>query len=113
MKNSERAIVNDNSYGPIFGHGNAYEICLFYPFLSNSIQIQDGGDYGDKNYILTGKNSDKPEEIELYKVFFKNIYNICLKLSFYNIMNQIIIFMFFELKIDIILFFQFFKVLGN
>ena len=68
VKNSKRAIVNTKNYGPIFGHGNGYEICLFYPFLSNDIQITEGGDYGDKNLILTGKNSRRSEEIELYKV---------------------------------------------
>ena len=70
VKNSKRAIVNDKDYGPVFGYGNCYEICLFYPFLSNDIQIEDGGDYGDKNLILTGKKSRRPEEIELYKVLF-------------------------------------------
>ena len=72
VKNSDRAIVNDNHYGPIFGHGNAYEICLFYPFLSNSIQIFDKGDYGDKENILTGKHNNKPIEIEMYKILFEN-----------------------------------------
>ena len=70
VKNSKRAIVNDNQYGPVFGHGNAYEICLFYPFLSKDIQIEEESDYGDKNLILTGKKSRRPEEIELYKVLF-------------------------------------------
>ena len=70
IKNPQKAIVNDSSYGPIFGHGNAYEICLFYPFLSNSIQICEGGDYGNKDLLLTGKKSKKPIEIELYKVKF-------------------------------------------
>ena len=68
VKNSKRAIVNDADYGPIFGHGAAYEICLFYPFLSSRIQIEDRGDYGDKNLILVGNKSKKPIEIELYKV---------------------------------------------
>ena len=71
VRNSDRAIVNDNNYGPIFGHGNAYEICLFYPFLSTNIQIFDKGDYGDKNLILTGNKSNKPIEIEMYRVSFK------------------------------------------
>ena len=68
LQNSQRAIVNTPNYGPIFGHGNAYEICLFFSFLSNDIQIKDSGDYGDKNLILTGKKSRRPVEIELYKV---------------------------------------------
>ena len=70
VKNSDRAIVNDKNYGPIFGHGNAYEICLFYPLLSNKIQIMEGGDYGDKKNILIGNESKKPIEIEIYKVSF-------------------------------------------
>ena len=68
VKNSKRSIVNNAKYGPIFGHGNFYEICLFYPFLSNEIQIQDRGDYGEKKLILVGNKSTKPIEIELYKV---------------------------------------------
>ena len=51
IKNSKRAIVNDSKYGPIFGHGGAYEICLFYPLLSRDIQITDDDDYGNKNII--------------------------------------------------------------
>ena len=70
VKNSDRAIVNDNSYGPVFGHGNAYEICLFFPFLSQNIQITEGGDYGDKTSVLVGNQSKKPIEIEMYKVSF-------------------------------------------
>ena len=74
VKNSKRAIVNNGNYGPIFGSGNAYEICLIYPFLSNEIQIQDRGDYGEKKLILVGNKSKKPIEIELYKViiYYKN-----------------------------------------
>ena len=68
VKNSKRAIINAFSYGPIFGLGNKYEICFFFPFLSNNIQIMDRGDYGDKRLILTGGKSTKPVEIELYKV---------------------------------------------
>ena len=70
VKNGDRAIVNDNAYGPIFGHGNAYEICLFFPLLSKNIQIMEGGDYGNKNYLLTGNKSNKPIDIEIYKVSF-------------------------------------------
>ena len=70
VKKSENAIIIDNDYGPIFGKGNAYEICLSYPFLSNNVQICDKGDYGDKDYILTGNKSKKPVEIEIYKVVF-------------------------------------------
>ena len=72
VKNGQKAIVIDKNYGPIFGQGNAYEICFSFPFLSNTIQILDKGDYGDKELILTGKKSKKPVEIELYKVYFKN-----------------------------------------
>ena len=70
VKNGDRAIVNDNAYGPIFGHGNAYEICLFFPLLSKNVQIMEGGDYGNKNYLLTGNKSNKPIDIEIYKVSF-------------------------------------------
>ena len=69
-KNGERAIVNDNNYGPVFGHGNAYEICLYCPLFNRSIQICDGGDYGDKKNLLTGNKSSLPVEIEMYKVLF-------------------------------------------
>ena len=70
VKNGDRAIVNDYEYGPIFGHGNAYEICLFFPLLSKNVQIMEGGDYGNKNYLLTGNKSNKPIDIEIYKVSF-------------------------------------------
>ena len=72
VKKGQTAIVIDKNYGPIFGQGNAYEICFSFPFLSNTIQILEKGDYGDKELILTGKKSKKPVEIELYKVHFKN-----------------------------------------
>ena len=72
VKNSKRAIVNDSNYGPVFGHGNAYEICLFYPFLSHDVQICDDGDYGGKkNLILVGNSNKRPVEIEVYKVKIK------------------------------------------
>ena len=70
VKNSERAIVRDKNYGPIFGHGDGYEICIYSPLLSRAIQITDDSDYGEKKYILCGYKSTKPIEIEVYKVKF-------------------------------------------
>ena len=68
VKNCERAIVRTHNYGPIFGHGCAYEICIYSPLLSQSIQITDDSDYGEKKYILCGNQSTKPIEIEVYKI---------------------------------------------
>ena len=71
MKNSKRALVNDIKYGPIFGHGGCYEICLYNPLLSKSIQVVNGKDYGINVYSLTGNLSTKPIEIEVYKIKIK------------------------------------------
>jgi len=68
VKNSKRAIVKDKDYGPIFGHGGAYEVCIYSPLLSKRIQIIDGKDYGEKRQILCGNESTKPIELEVYKV---------------------------------------------
>ena len=66
--NGKRALVNDIHYGPIFGHGGGYEICLHNPLLSKPIQVTNRKDYGIKISTLTGNLSTKPIEIEVYKI---------------------------------------------